>query len=586
MVTEKVVSRLALDLSELDTRREPMYEKLYSLCKTRIEERCGARVVEENAQFTLRFAEDLSMTDEAYTLSDTADGIVIRGRNFRSLVFGLGRFLHGSRYDEQGIRILTWRGDSAPDCPMRIVYFAMHFYNGYCAMPSEDLVRMLEDLMLWGFNGICAIFGGSSCTGFDDPEYIRGGKLLRRVFNAAKAVGMTTTTFTGTLDFLVTNPAYAADKSGIFAKGGNCLCPSKPGGYDYIVNKNMKGLRMLLADCDVDYIVFWCYDEGGCSCEKCAPWGGNGYYRWARGQYRRMQEEFGEKCPKAILTTWHFDFGCNDPRDFPWLDRAIREDKARGDDWISYIMLETRRGVPEYIQKNGIPGDVPAIDFPEITMRYLDPWGGWGANPLPTVVEDMWHQMSEQVYGGMCYSEGFYDDVNKAVIAQLMWDKSCMTETVFADYCGYEFREAVTEKFWEMADLMERNQIRTHISNKQPPDMEEVAKIRDLGEQINGTLPEKIRTGWRWRLQYLRSVLDYERYTAGQPYNWGFDDMKKDKYSHWGKFLIGNEKAQKALWELIEMYRMPEVYDPDFHVLHYYIRPNHESNPAYAELKK
>ena len=227
MVTEKVVSRLALDLSALDTQQEPMYEKLFSLCKTRIEERCGARIVEEDAQFTLRFAEDPTMVDEAYTLSDTADGVEIRGLNFRSLVFGLGRFLHGSRYDDGGIRILKWRGYSAPDCPMRIVYFAMHFYNGYCAMPSEELVRLLEDLMLWGFNGICAIFGGSSCRGFDDPEYIRGGKLLRRVFNTAKAVGMTTTTFTGTLDFLVTNPAFAADKSGIFAKGGNnCFAPS------------------------------------------------------------------------------------------------------------------------------------------------------------------------------------------------------------------------------------------------------------------------------------------------------------------------------------------------------------------------
>lgn len=297
-----------------------------------------------------------------------------------------------------------------------------------------------------------------------------------------------------------------------------------------------------------------------------------------------MQQELSP-CPKAMLTTWHFGMGCNDPRDFPWLDRAIREDKAKGENWISYIMLETRRGIPDFIKEHGIPGDLPAIDFPEITMRYLDPWGGWGANPLPTVVEAMWHQMAEQVHGGMCYSEGFYDDVNKAVIAQLMWDKSRRTQEVFAEYCGYEFREEITESFWEMANLMERNQIRTHVTNKQPPDMAEVARIRDLGEQMNTRLPERIRTGWRWRLQYLRSVLDYERYTAGAPYNWGFEEMQKDKYSHWGKFLIGNEKAQKALWELIEMYRMPEVYDPAFHVLHHYIRPNHESNPAYADKK-
>jgi hypothetical protein len=200
----------------------------------------------------------------------------------------------------------------------------------------------------------------------------------------------------------------------------------------------------------------------------------------------------------------------------------------------------------------------------------------------------MWRQLSDRVYGGLCYSEGFYDDVNKAVIAQLMWNKSCTPREVFADYCGYEFREAVTESFWEMSNLMERNQLRTHVSTKLPPDMTEVAKIRNLGEQINTSLPETIRTGWRWRLMYLRSVLDYERYTAGAPHNWGFDTLVKDqtRFYHWGKFLIGNEKAQSALWELIEMYRMPEVYNPDFHILHHYIRPTHESDPNYAHLRQ
>ena len=78
MVGEKIVSRLALDLSGLPVEREPMYQNLFSLCKTRIEERCGARIVEQDAQVTLHFEEDLTMPDEAYSLCDAA-GMMRKG---------------------------------------------------------------------------------------------------------------------------------------------------------------------------------------------------------------------------------------------------------------------------------------------------------------------------------------------------------------------------------------------------------------------------------------------------------------------------------------------------------------------------
>jgi len=124
--------------------------------------------------------------------------------------------------------------------------------------------------------------------------------------------------------------------------------------------------------------------------------------------------------------------------------------------------------------------------------------------------------------------------------------------------------------------------MRTFHTNKEAPDMEKAALARDLGEKLNNALPESLRTRWQWRLMYLRSVLDYERYTAGQPHNWGFDRLDgKSSYAHWGQFLLDNQTAQDALWELIELYKMPHKYDPEFHVLHYYIRPNHKTNPAY-----
>lgn len=574
------IKHLSVDMTALPCAEQPIYNKLFSILKVRVEERSGARVVPVAGQVAVRFELDPSLPADAYTISDMEHGLLIQGADFRGLMYGLGQFLHKSQYDETGMCVTDWRGTSTPDCPVRTLYFALHFYNGYHMMTPEDLVRNLEDVMLWGFNGVCANYARVSLHDFSDPNAEHNFRLIETLFSAAKSLKMTTSVLLGTVDFMDTVPELAADKTGIFGKGGNALCPSRPGGYERISYINMTVVRRL-AHIGLDYVILWPYDEGGCSCELCAPWGGNGYYRWAKRQYQEICSEIANP-PKAILCTWHFGLGINDPRDFAWLDRAIREDRANGDDWISYMLLETRRGIPEFVQKNGIPGGLPALDFPEITMRYLNPWGGWGATPLPTEVERMWRQLPGGVNGGVCYTEGFYDDVNKAVIASLMYDGSLTTRDVFTDYCGYEFRAELADDFWTMCNLMEYNQMRTFHTNKEAPDMEKAALARDLGEKLNNALPESLRTRWQWRLMYLRSVLDYERYTAGQPHNWGFDQLDgKSSFAHWGQFLVGNQKAQDALWELIELYRMPHQYDPEFHVLHYYIRPNHQTNPAY-----
>ena len=74
----------------------------------------------------------------------------------------------------------------------------------------------------------------------------------------------------------------------------------------------------------------------------------------------------------------------------------------------------------------------------------------------PTEVERMWRQLPAGINGGVCYTEGFYDDVNKAVIASLMYDGSLTTRDIFVDYCGYEFRGELSDDFWTMCNLMDR----------------------------------------------------------------------------------------------------------------------------------
>ena len=569
------VKQLCVDISALPVAEEPVYNRLLPIFKTRVEERSGATVSCGGDGFLLRFALDPTLPEEAYTLADIPGGLAILGKNFNSLMFGMGQLLHKSRYDENGMYITPWRGTTAPECPFRFLYYAIHFYNWYQNTSPEELERYCEDLMLWGYNGFCGLFGRISYDSWDDPRMEKALALQKKLFRCAKNLNMMTAQLLQFIDFKTPNPAFAADTTGIFGKNGNPICPEKPGAYEFLRETLFKEVS-LLAEFSPDYLVYFPYDEGGCSCEKCAPWGGNGYYKLAKRMHREILAHFPDLHPKAILATWHFNLGFNDPRDFPWLDRAIREDKEKGDDWVSYITLETRRGLPEFIAEHGVPGGVKAIDFPEITMHRLDPWGAFGANPLPTEIKRIFGDVQHVVHGGLTYTEGRFDDLNKALLAGFMWDKSRSARENFQDYTGYEFRDAITDDLWEMICLMEENQLRTHHSRMEPADMAQVQRILELGKKTNACLPERIQKNWRWRVLYIRSILDHARYTAAEKAGWPLREgltVWRDRFDFWGKLIADNDEAQQLTRELLDIYEMPPVYDAAAQELHFMVRP-------------
>jgi len=326
------------------------------------------------------------------------------------------------------------------------------------------------------------------------------------------------------------------------------------------------------ANC-LDYLLVFPYDAGGCTCEMCKPWGGNGYYRFAKKLCHDLKKTLFPNIG-VILANWHFGMGNNDKRDYPWLDRAVREDRYLGCDWVDYMMLYTRDGLPDWVKENGVPGGCRGIDFPEITMRRLDPWGGYGAVCTPDTIEKIWATVSPVVDGGMPYSEGNFDDLNKALIAGLLWEKNRSVKEIFTDYCGYEFREEIADDLFKASNLMDKNQIKTHHTAKIPADMEEVTWVRETVVKLNDSLPESIRNSWRWRIFYIRGILDYERYAAAAKEGWTFEGlMGATRIGYWSRFMQDSKLAQKLLHELLEMYEMPKVYDPAVHLDHSYVRP-------------
>jgi hypothetical protein len=57
---------------------------------------------------------------------------------------------------------------------------------------------------------------------------------------------------------------------------GTSVCPGKPSGQAYLVNFWSRLLDEY-QDPGLDFLVFWPYDEGGCGCAECWPWGAKGF---------------------------------------------------------------------------------------------------------------------------------------------------------------------------------------------------------------------------------------------------------------------------------------------------------------------
>jgi hypothetical protein len=69
-----------------------------------------------------------------------------------------------------------------------------------------------------------------------------------------------------------------------------------------------------------------------------------------------------------------------------------------------------------------IPDNLPLVGFPEISMEGMYPWGGFGANPQPARFQKDWNRVKNRVQGGFPYSEGTFEDLDKAIFAQFYWN--------------------------------------------------------------------------------------------------------------------------------------------------------------------
>jgi hypothetical protein len=301
------------------------------------------------------------------------------------------------------------------------------------------------------------------------------------------------------------------------------LCPSRPGGMEQIIAYRRQMLEVF-APAQPDYFSICAYDQGGCTCKDCAPWGANGYLRTVEALIPVIKEYLPKA--KIILSLWQFGTFTGSDVEFEGVQKALAGGRFPE---VEYIISE-----PQYAEYP-FCHDMhrPLINFPEISMFGAAPWGGYGANPLPKLFQGLWDKSGDKLEGGVPYSEGLYEDLNKVIMLRLYRDNQPAEQTV-REYLTYEFGltgEALEKAFAAVMDMEEtleriydlpyikdadgkytlprpnrRNEPHQYII--QHP--EKVFAIEAAILEAEKSLSEKARSSKKWILLRLRAQIDAE----------------------------------------------------------------------------
>lgn len=502
-----------------------LVQKAAAIFKARITERTGIRTATTGpAEARITLAIDSGIGREGFRIADGPNGsIEVAGNDDRGVLYGVGKLLRAARLDAGQFAPGPWRGTSVPRRSVRGIYFASHFHNFYHEAPIERVERYVEDLALWGCNALSVWYDMHHYRGIDDPAAQAMIARLKAILRAANGVGI------GAGLTTLANEAYAGSPEHLRAIPFPWhyhveLCPSKPEGLALVLKWREEMLRAF-ADVRVEYLWVWPYDQGGCKCDACAPWGANGFLRNGEAVARLVRRVMPNT--KIVLSTWCFDYW--DKREWPGLAKVFE----RRPDWVDYLMADSHGEFPRYPLEQGVPGGLPMLNFPEISMFNNSPWGGYGAIPAPARFQGIWNTVGDRLAGGFPYSEGIYEDINKTISLQHYWGDQDALATV-REYAAAEFAPDVAEEVVAVVQRLEQVQAHSLTAaagkpnewgGKTPP-LHELKAAKEKGltfvqETLDRLLAaecklsQPARDGWRWRILRCRATLDVELIRSG-----------------------------------------------------------------------
>lgn len=478
------------------------------------------------ADLILNVGTDAEMESDSFSVSKHGNSVIIRANDLCTVFAAAGWLLCAGNFDFRG----GWELPELPffhrmKCSMRGMYCASHFHNFYHDAPIEEVYEIIVDLALRGCNTLALIIGVQHYTSYFDPDAEqmigRVRSLLRFADRCGIAPGMVLFSNSCFRNYPREFEAQFKNTGGLYrqdliAEFNTEVCPSTEGGMREIEREHREFFEAFRGT-PIKHFFLWAYDEGGCLCPKCYPWATNGFMKVAELD-RRLVPEYGFDAGISI-SAWHFDI----QMEHEW--ETFYGPLERGEyAWAPYILTSFRSGrMPGVLASRGIPEGVRLIEFPEISMCSAKPWGGFGANPITMFLDNSWTNLGPYHDGGLPYSEGIYEDINKFVCLGFYTGLYERSADAVRDYIRYEFglRGNDVEPVLRAVQLMESSLPR---STEQMADgkyrfvprwgtsIPEVLRLIDDADQ---KVPDGLRHSWKWRIVVLRSLIDYELYSHG-----------------------------------------------------------------------
>ena len=487
-------NRLDVDASSL-----PDGSLVGGLLQTRVAERCG--VTTGARVFAVRYRLDPGIGGETARVSVSSNGAEIAAGRVRGLVAGTGVLLKRLRFEIGGFSVEPGESVFAPAKEFRSAYTCRHFQNGYMDMPAEAYCRYAEDLALDGINGfqfqVDLDVGDLRAESADyRAEFDRKTKVI---VDRIRELDCNLTVFGGNNQLPRDSPEELRGVPNSDPKRGNLGfngCPAKPEAERRMLEQTRQALPRL-AVLKPDYVMYWPFDEGGCECEVCRPWGGKGFIRLSEKLHAINRSVRPDA--KVILSTWVFH-----DDDFEGLWKHL--ETCGG---IDYVLCDAHGDFPKYPLEHKLPGRTRLITFPEISMWGRDPWGGFGATMMPRRFERLFRQAERVSNGFAYYSEGLYEDVNKAIVTAFNVDPSRSVDGILADYARAHFPGSDPDDFVRLALLLEE----THpICGKgrslKNLDAARVHEAEAIAQRMDEQILPTMRKSWRWRQVLLRTRID------------------------------------------------------------------------------
>ena len=510
------------------------------ILKDRLSERINADFEDGGLLIDLSIDSSLAKA-ESFVIEEKDGAFYIKASDSLGLFYGIGKMLHSGKWVNDTFCPTPTNGIESPDCTFRATYVARHFYNFYDVAPMDEIERYLEDLLLWGQNTVILTLSTAGAKNYDDPLFIKAYEKIEEISSVSKELGLKIGVLMGNCLFTdIPEEIRALPPLQIRYRGnlGNKICPSKKGGMEYLKKhwtRQLKGLSSL------DYIITWPYDEGGCGCSECTPWGSNKFCDMTKELYSLAKEKFPDV--KIGMSTWVFDFP-EDEGEYAGLFRRLNGDMS----FVSFLMTDSHHDFPKYPLEHSCPR--PIINFPEISMWSLYPWGGLGANPLPKRFQGIWDSSKHILNGGLPYSEGIYEDISKVQCLGYYWNKDKTYREILSEYINYEFSGKVTEDALTLMEIIEENH--TNIATGKDP--VKLTETKALAEKIDTLLSERAKKSWRWRILYIRAILDFKRYSVYLSMENPTPADRNNLIKHTGEILKDDKEAQGLFSELIGYY--------------------------------